>query len=302
MNLREKLRKSTEALAGRLGAVFGKGAPEAGDLERLEEALLGADLGWKLTGEVLAQLPRLCSRQGLPPREALSMILLSMLPVPEAFDDNPRPRVAMLVGVNGSGKTTTVARLAAMHSGMGLKTLMACGDTFRAAAGEQLALWGQRLGIPVVTRPEGTDPGAVAFDAVTSARARGFDRVFIDTAGRLPNRKGLLDELSKVHRVMGKAMEGAPHDVLLVLDGSVGQNALTQADGFARAVPVNGLVITKLDGTAKGGAVFAMAHELGIPIRYIGTGEGGDDLSAFDPVQFTEAMVGLPEHRLADPE
>ncbi len=299
MNLREKLRRSTEALAGRLGAVFGKGAPGPAEMELLEETLLGADLGWKLTEEVLARLPRLCSRQGLDPREALSELLLSMLPVPSEECGDPRPRIAMVVGVNGSGKTTTVARLAAMHSGMGLKTLMACADTFRAAAGEQLSLWGQRLGIPVVTRPEGTDPGAVAFDAVTSACARGFDRVFIDTAGRLPNRKGLLDELSKVHRVIGKAMEGAPHDVLLVLDGSVGQNALMQADGFAGAVPVNGLIITKLDGTAKGGAVFAMARELGMPIRYIGTGEGGDDMTAFDPVQFTEAMVGLPEKRHA---
>ncbi len=299
MNLREKLRKSREALSGKLAALFGGGAPAPGDMEQLEQALIEADLGWKLTEKIVSELPALCSRRGMGFREGLSEMLVSMLPGREEDGLDPRPRVAMLVGVNGSGKTTTVARLSAMHKAMGFKTVMACADTFRAAAGEQLALWGGRLDIPVITRPEGTDPGAVAFDAVASARSRGFDRVFIDTAGRLPNRKGLLDELSKIHRVIGKAMEGAPHDVLLVLDGSVGQNALLQADGFAGAVPVNGLVVTKLDGTAKGGAVFAMAHELGIPIRYIGTGEGGDDMSAFDAEAFTEAMVGRPGEQIA---
>jgi len=291
--LSEKLKKSRDALAGKLASLFGRGMPAAADMEKLEEALLGADLGWKLTGKVMTDLPALCSKQGLELREGLAVVLRGMLPESVDPPGDPRPFVTMVVGVNGSGKTTTVARLAAMEKARGFKTLMACADTFRAAAGEQLALWGTRLDIPVVVRPEGTDPGAVAFDAVASAVARGFDRVFVDTAGRLPNRKGLLDELSKVHRVMGKSMAGAPHRVLLVLDGSVGQNALQQAGGFASAVPLTGLVITKLDGTAKGGAVFAMAHELGIPIMFIGTGEGGGDMSVFDPVEFTGALVGV---------
>lgn len=288
-----KLKKSREALAGKLASLFGKGAPDPADMAMLEEALLEADLGWKLTEKVMKDLPALCSKQGLGLREGLAAVLRDMLPVHVEPAGDPRPLVTMIVGVNGSGKTTTVARLAAMEKARGFKTLMACADTFRAAAGEQLALWGGRLDIPVVVRPEGTDPGAVAFDAVASAVARGFDRVLVDTAGRLPNRKGLLDELSKIHRVMGKSMEGAPHRVLLVLDGSVGQNALLQAGGFASAVPLTGLVITKLDGTARGGAVFAMAHELGIPIMFIGTGEGGGDMSVFDPFEFTGALVGV---------
>lgn len=290
--LSEKLKRSRDALAGRLASLFGKDRPDAAGMTALEEALLEADLGWELTEKVMSDLPALCSRQGIGLREGLAAVLRGMLPAGNPVQGDPRPLVTMVVGVNGSGKTTTVARLAAMEKAAGFRTMMACADTFRAAAGEQLSLWGGRLGIPVVVRPEGTDPGAVAFDAVASAVARGYDRVFVDTAGRLPNRKGLLDELSKVWRVMGKSMEGAPHRVLLVLDGSVGQNALQQAGGFASAVPVTGLVITKLDGTARGGAVFAMAHELGIPIEYIGTGEGGEDISVFDPVEFTTALVG----------
>ncbi len=302
MTLMEKLKKSRRALAGALGGLFGSGPPDGKAMEKAEDALLEADLGWKLAEEVVRELPGLCSKQGISWREGLARILMGMLPRKDDTEVDARPRVTMVVGVNGSGKTTTVARLAAMYSARGEKVMMACADTFRAAAGEQLSLWGERLGVPVVTRFEGADPGAVAFDAVKSACARGYDRVLIDTAGRLPNRKGLLDELGKVHRVIGKAMEGAPHDVLLVLDGSVGQNALLQAEGFSGAVPVSGLVITKLDGTARGGAVFAMSHELGIPIHYIGTGEGGDDLSVFDPVSFTAAMVGVPEGQDADSE
>lgn len=295
MNLGDRLRKTRDLLASRLGALFGSGSPGSEELEKLEEALLEADLGWRLTERVTRDLPGICSARGVGMREGLALLLESMLPPAPGEDHGSELRVIMTVGVNGSGKTTTVARLAAMYRERGHMTVMACADTFRAAAGEQLAQWGRKLDIPVVVRPEGTDPGAVAYDAVASARARGFQRLILDTAGRLPNRKGLLDELSKVHRVTGKALEGAPHEVLLVLDGSVGQNALLQAEGFSRAVPVTGLVVTKLDGTAKGGAVFAMAHETAIPIRYIGTGEGGDDFSAFDPVQFTRALVGLPE-------
>lgn len=291
----DRLRKSREALAEKLGGIFGAAGPDPASMAAAEEALIEADLGWKLAEQVARDLPALCGKQGITWRQGLHRILLEMLPRPPHPPPGVLPEVTMVVGVNGSGKTTTVARLAAMHRSEEGAVMMACADTFRAAAGEQLALWGERLGIPVITRPEGTDPGAVAFDAVRTAADRGFRSLFVDTAGRLPNRKGLLDELGKIHRVMGKAMEGAPRDVLLVLDGSVGQNALLQADGFSGAVPVNGLVITKLDGTARGGSVFAISHELGIPIRYIGTGEGADDLSSFDPDLFTRAMVGFPE-------
>lgn len=292
MSLAERLRRSREVLGRRLGALFGSGVPQPASLEQAEEVLLEADLGWELADRVIRELPDLCVRRGLSWREALSLLLEDML-APGALREDPEGlQVVMAVGVNGSGKTTTVARLAALEASRGRKVMMACADTFRAAAAEQLALWGERLGVPVLTRPQGTDPGAVSFDAVQSAMARGFQRLYLDTAGRLPNRRGLLDELAKVHRVIGKAMEGAPHEVLLVLDGSVGQNAMLQAEGFTGAVPVNGLVITKLDGTARGGAVFAMSHRMGIPIRYIGTGEGPRDLSPFEAGPFIRAMVG----------
>jgi fused signal recognition particle receptor len=198
----------------------------------------------------------------------------------------------MVVGVNGAGKTTTIARLSARLHSHGESVLMACADTYRAAAAEQLSLWGKRLGIPVFTGAGNTDPGAVTFDAVKKAVAGDYSRLIIDTAGRLPTQKGLMDELAKIHRVAGKAMNGAPHSVLLVLDGTVGQNALAQAGQFMEAVPVTDLVVTKLDGTAKGGAVFAMARELGLPIRFIGVGEGPEDIIPFNGKDFITALVG----------
>ena len=294
MGLRERLEKSRHALADGLSRIFTGRAIDDSAMEQAEEVLLGADLGWELTEQIVERLPSRCRKHGGAWKSALAELLLEAFPVPVSeTGDRPSPEVVILVGVNGSGKTTTIARIAAMRADMGERVLLACADTFRAAAAEQLLHWGEVLGVPVLTQLPGSDPGAVAFDAVTRAVSQGYDSVIIDTAGRLPNRSGLMNELSKVHRVTGKAMPGAPHSVLLVLDGTVGQNALAQAEQFSAAVPLTGLVVTKLDGTAKGGAVMAMAHSLGLPIEFIGTGESREDLHRFDQSQFVEALLGI---------
>lgn len=294
MGLREKLAKSRHALADRLSKIFTGIALDEETMAEVEEILLGSDLGWELTEQVVEKLPSKCRKYNGDWKQALTDLLLDSFPVlPVRPPESVRPEVIILVGVNGSGKTTTIARLAGMRMDRGEKVLLACADTFRAAAAEQLRHWGEVLGAPVLTQLAGSDPGAIAFDAVKRALSRGFDSVIIDTAGRLPNRSGLMDELTKVHRVVGKAMPGAPHGVLLVLDATVGQNALAQAEQFSQALPVTGLVITKLDGTAKGGSVMAMAHGLGIPIEYIGTGESREDLRPFDQRKFVEALLDV---------
>lgn len=292
MNLREKLKKSRNALSEKLGMVFVQGVDE-NTLELAEEILLGSDLGWELTELVLERFRKefKLNRESSW-RYILVNVLEELFPDHKPWIPGAKPAVTIVVGVNGAGKTTTIARLSQRIVAGGESVLMGCADTYRAAASEQLALWGQRLNIPVHTSLEGTDPGAVTFDAIRKAQTKQFDHVIIDTAGRLPTQKGLMDELSKVYRVAGKAMEGAPHRVLLILDGTVGQNALPQAQQFTRFIPVTGLVVTKLDGTAKGGSVFAMARELNLPIRYIGVGEGADDIVLFDGRAFVEAIVG----------
>jgi fused signal recognition particle receptor len=292
LNLRKKLKKSRDALSRKLVLVFGHGVDE-NTLEAAEEVLLTADLGWELTELVLDRFRdeyKLNGDAGW--KSVLVSVLQGLVPEYTSWEPDAEPAVTLVVGVNGAGKTTTIARLAQRIAAGGETVLMGCADTYRAAASEQLALWGDRLGIPVYTSVEGTDPGAVTFDSVKRAIAEKFNHVIIDTAGRLPTQKGLMDELSKVYRVVGKAMQGAPHRVILVLDGTVGQNALAQARQFTEFIPVTDLVITKLDGTAKGGSVFAMARELSLPIRYIGVGEGADDLVAFNGKAFVEAIVG----------
>jgi fused signal recognition particle receptor len=292
MNLRQKLKKSRDALSRKLVVVFKQGVDEV-TLEAAEEVLLGSDLGWELTELVLVKF-REQYKFGSDTdwRSVLVSVLEGLVPVHDPWLPVAKPAVTLVVGVNGAGKTTTIARLSQAIAARGDRVLMGCADTYRAAASEQLALWGRKLNIPVHTSAEGTDPGAVTFDAVRRAGTGKFDHVIIDTAGRLPTQRGLMDELSKVYRVAGKAMNGAPHRVLLVLDGTVGQNALSQARQFREFLPVTGLVVTKLDGTAKGGAVFAMARELKLPIRFIGVGEGADDLVAFNGRSFVEAIVG----------
>jgi fused signal recognition particle receptor len=202
------------------------------------------------------------------------------------------PRVVLVVGVNGGGKTTTVAKLAARLRGEGRSVLLAAADTFRAAATEQLVIWGERAGVPVIAHASGADPGAVVFDAARAALGRRSDVLLVDTAGRLHTKSNLMQELEKIARIAAREVPGAPHEVLLVLDATTGQNGLAQAREFTRSVPVTGLVVTKLDGTARGGVALAIARELGVPIRYIGVGEGMDDLLDFDPRAFVESLLG----------
>lgn len=294
MNLRGVLARSRDAIASRLEGVFGHGRTlDAAALAEAEEALLESDLGLEAAEKAVSLMSVLVERSGMPWRDALRRALAEGFPVPPSAPRTvDRPEVVLVVGVNGSGKTTTIARLARLDLDAGRRVLLVCADTFRAAAAEQLEKWGGRLGVETLTRPPGTDPGAAAWDGIRRALASGADTVFVDTAGRLPNRRGLMDELSKIHRVCGKAMAGAPHRSLLVLDASVGQSVMTQAERFGEALPLTGLVLTKLDGTARGGSVLAMAHRLSLPIDYVGTGEGERDLATFDHAAFLEALVG----------
>jgi fused signal recognition particle receptor len=290
MTLLGRLFRNRGSLAGSLSRLFSPGRVDEEVLASAEKVLIEADLGCEITDRILDRLRRNPGRESSWKAEVCA-ILLDSLPPSRPAGTPARPDVSMFVGVNGSGKTTTIARLAWRAGVAGRKPLLACADTFRAAAAEQLSLWGERMGIEVFSGKPGADPGAVAYDSILRARSAGHDCVLIDTAGRLPNQKGLLDELAKIHRVCGKAMEGAPHSVLLVLDGSVGQNALSQGEHFGGALPVSGLVLTKLDGTAKGGSVLALSSKLGIPIEYIGVGEAKEDLLPFDPVDFIEALL-----------
>ena len=269
-------------------------------IDQLEDALLRADLSVSLVDPVMLQV-RDVVREGRAktPRavlEAVKDALVAVLPdAPEVAA--PSPRVILVVGVNGSGKTTTAAKLAKRLKDQGAKPLLAAADTFRAAAIEQLERWAQRVGVPVISgRPEG-DPAAVVFDAINAAKARGHDVVIADTAGRLHTKAHLMDELEKVVRVAARARDGAPDEVLLVLDGTQGQNAIVQAREFTKTAGVTGLAITKLDGTAKGGAVFAIANDLGLPVRWLGVGEGADDLVPFDPRAFVAGMLGSDGRR-----
>jgi fused signal recognition particle receptor len=279
-----------------LSQLFSSGSIDEGVLEEAEEILLGSDLGWELTEKILLELPGRIKKSGQGWKEALAGILRESVPVRSSSRIiSARPRVIIVIGVNGAGKTTTIARLAAKLQKKKSRVLLACADTFRAAAAEQLEIWAEKLGTAIITQLPGSDPGAVAYDAVKRGLSRDYDTVIIDTAGRLPNKKGLLAELSKIHRVCGKAMESAPHEVLLILDGTVGQNAIAQAEQFLEAIPVTGLVITKLDGTAKGGSVLAMASQMDIPVEYIGVGETSDDLIEFELDSFINALLDIEE-------
>jgi fused signal recognition particle receptor len=225
-------------------------------------------------------------------KSALAEAMLEMLTTPPPAEAAERPRVVLLVGVNGVGKTTTIAKLAHLDREAGREPLLVAADTFRAAAAEQLAAWGQRLGVDVVRQQHGADPAAVVFDGLTAALTRGVEAVYIDTAGRLHTKVNLMEELKKIHRTIGKKLPGAPHEIYLVLDATTGQNALSQARLFQEAVGVTGIILTKLDGTAKGGVALAVAHETGIPLRYLGVGEGLDDLKPFDSEAFVAAILG----------
>ncbi|TDI88257.1 MAG: signal recognition particle-docking protein FtsY [Caldithrix sp.] len=273
-------------------------------LEQIEEVLIGADLGVETSLSVIEQLQNHVNREGFNEPEELTAFLKSELikhltgspgeengtAATDFFNPTIKPFVVMVVGVNGTGKTTTIGKLAKIFHDNGQKVLLAAADTFRAAASEQLEIWAKRAGVDVVRTQAGGDPAAVAFDALKAAIAREVDVLIVDTAGRLHTKVNLMEELKKINRVLGKAMETAPHEVLLTLDASTGQNALLQAKEFKETVPLTGLVVTKLDGTAKGGMVLTVQSQLDLPVRFVGLGESMDDLKPFDSKTFVEAL------------
>ena len=297
---RERLSRSREAISGGLDRVFaGRKEVDAALLEELEELLITADLGVETTLHLVQSLQERLKRRELGDVERLKAALreemLNLLQGAPAPERTARPWVVLLVGVNGVGKTTTLAKLAHQDQLQGRTPLLIAGDTFRAAAVEQLQIWGERLGAPVIHQKTGADPAAVVFDGLAAALARDVDTVFIDTAGRLHTKVNLMEELKKIFRTAGKKLPGAPHEVLLVLDATTGQNALSQARIFHEAVGISGIVLTKMDGTAKGGVALAVAHETGLPLRYIGLGEGLEDLRPFDAEAFVAAILGEDE-------
>jgi fused signal recognition particle receptor len=272
----------------------------AESLDELEAALLGADLGMVMTQQILAAAKKAFESQG---RAGLDFLEIAAREVEQSLSSNnselqKQPdgvTVVSIVGVNGTGKTTTSAKLAHLIQQRGQAAVLAACDTFRAAAVEQIKIWGTRLNVPVIAGAYGADPASVAHDAVVAAQSRNADFLFIDTAGRLHTKHNLMQELQKVHRVMDKKFPGAPHETLLVLDATTGMNALNQAREFHKTVKLTGLVVTKLDGTSKGGMVVAIQKELGIPIKFIGVGEQADDLQPFDAKQFAEALFSMKE-------
>ncbi|HEX3172721.1 MAG TPA: signal recognition particle-docking protein FtsY [Solirubrobacterales bacterium] len=295
--LRESLSKSRQALVEEISAsLFDRIDEET--WERLEEALILADVGAPTTAEVVERLEQevesgAVSADGEAVRDRLIEILAEVAAAGrQPIDLSGEPAVLLMVGVNGTGKTTTIGKVAwHLSKELGLSVVLAAGDTYRAAAAEQLAEWAERAGAELVRSTEGADPGAVAFDAVAAARARGADVVIVDTAGRLHTQGNLMDELAKVRRVIAKQMPDAPHETLISIDATTGQNGLRQAKVFSEAVEVDGVVLTKLDGTAKGGIVLAIANELSIPVKLIGTGESLEDLRPFDPNDFARALL-----------
>ena len=296
---RQSLSKTRSHLTSSLGRLLlGKKEIDADLLEELETLLLRADLGIETTQLILQQLTEAVERKQLADGDAVFMALKTKLEAILSAVTHPliletpdkSPFVILMVGVNGAGKTTTIGKLAQQYKQAGKKVMLAAGDTFRAAAVEQLQAWGERNQVPVIAQQTGADSASVIFDALKAATARGIDVLIADTAGRLHTQHNLMDELKKIKRVLHKLNIDAPHETLLVLDASVGQNALNQARQFHQSVGLTGIVMTKLDGTAKGGILFAIAHELGIPFRYIGVGEGIDDLRTFDAQQLIEAM------------
>jgi len=293
--LKDGLRKTREGLLAKLAPFYGAPLDEQ-TLASLEEALLASDLGPATTAAILDAARGALGRQGPANAEAMRGVLagriaelLTVGPPPAPLPPAP-PHVTLFLGVNGSGKTTTLAKLAKRYRDEGESVLLAAADTFRAAAIEQLQIWGQRIDAEVIAHRPGGDPAAVVFDACRAAAARGVQRLLIDTAGRLHTRQNLMEELKKIRRVIAREIRGAPHETLLVLDATTGLNAVAQAREFHLAIGVTGLVIAKLDGTAKGGAVIAIAQSLQLPVRYIGVGETPEDLQPFDPREFASAL------------
>jgi fused signal recognition particle receptor len=266
-------------------------------IDGLEEGLLGADVGAELTTALVERIERRVRDEKISKMDRFTEVLReetrALIPrrIAGTIDlGRAKPFVLLVVGVNGTGKTTTIAKLAARWKGEGKSVILGAGDTFRAAAIEQLQMWADRIGVPLVKHKAGSDPAAVAHDAVSAAKARGADVVIIDTAGRLHNKSHLMSELSKIHRVIDKELPGAPHETILVIDGTTGQNGVSQAAAFLEAAKVTGMVVTKLDGTAKGGVILSIMRQFDIPVKFIGVGEAADDLIPFDPAAYVDTL------------
>jgi fused signal recognition particle receptor len=292
------LKRSSDQLTGGIAAVFTKKKLDQAMLDELEDILIQADFGIDMASDVTEALRRDRFDRDIAPEEVRAVLASEVVKVLDAvakpldIDASVRPFVILMVGVNGSGKTKTIGKLASLYRTAGKSVMLAAGDTFRAAAIEQLQVWGQRTGAPVVVRPAGSDASGLAFDAMTEARAAGVDLLIIDTAGRLQNRDELMSELEKIIRVIKKVDPAAPHATLLTLDATTGQNALNQVEIFRKRAGVTGLVMTKLDGTARGGILVAIAKKFGLPVHFIGVGEGVDNLEPFAAGDFARAIVG----------
>jgi fused signal recognition particle receptor len=292
---KQGLSRSSKAAFGRLACIFGMTEITDETWDQLESILIQADLGIETTNVVVESLRSTARRLGLTRssdlRVSLETELLARLDGVPALALSAKPCVILLVGVNGSGKTTTAAKLGRRFADEGKRVLLVAADTFRAAAVDQLQIWAERLDIPILAGQMGSDPGAVVYDGIQSAIAKNYDLVLVDTAGRLHTRYNLMEELKKVYRVAGKALAGAPHAVWLILDATTGQNALVQARSFKEAVNVNGVILAKLDSSARGGMVFAIQHELGLPVLFAGLGEKAEDLTPFDPEAFVKGIL-----------
>jgi fused signal recognition particle receptor len=292
---RSGLSKTRQSFFGRISQLLGNTEIDDDTWDDVEALLIQADLGLPTTQRVIEDLKGRVRSEGITRTDqlnkALKESLASLLKQPPEPNISGRPlSIILIVGVNGSGKTTSIAKLAYRLSNYGRKVMLAAGDTFRAAAIEQLQTWGERAGVPVIANKPGSDPSAVVFDAVSAAKARGMDVLIIDTAGRLHNNYNLMEELAKIRATSAKVVPDAPHEVWLVLDGTTGQNALQQAQKFKELIDVTGVIVTKLDGTAKGGMVFAIFNELGLPVHYVGLGEGINDLVFFQPDHFVKSL------------
>jgi fused signal recognition particle receptor len=297
--LKSGLSRSAEKLGSGIAAAFTKRKLDDEALEELEDMLIGADLGTKVAARVIGEFRRTRFGKEVTDTEIRETLaadiaaILAPVAVPLVPDGSKKPFVILMTGVNGAGKTTTIGKLASLYRDQGLTVMLAAGDTFRAAAVEQLQVWGQRAGAEVVSAPANTDPASLAHDALAKAAQKGADVLLIDTAGRLHNKTALMDELRKIVRVIRKLDESAPHAVLLTLDATTGQNAVSQVRIFKEMVDLTGLIVTKLDGSARGGIVVALADEFGLPVHAVGTGEQAGDLRPFDATEFARALVGL---------
>ncbi|MDQ6767043.1 MAG: signal recognition particle-docking protein FtsY [Candidatus Eremiobacteraeota bacterium] len=295
-SLRDGLEKTRNNLAGHLNALLGRQLVDDEFWQQLEETLIAADFGVPITEKIVGDLKIAAQQQNL--KVANDVIALFKTDVAdymkhpriEAVPVQAKPHVVLVVGVNGSGKTTTIGKLAAQERKRGRSVTLVAADTFRAAAAEQLAIWAERAGAEIVRHKEGADPAAVVFDGLAAAKSRGVDVVFVDTAGRLQTKHNLMEELKKIRRIIAREVEGAPQETLLVLDATTGQNALSQARLFHEATDVTGIVLTKLDGTAKGGIILAIMDQVDLPVKYVGFGEKVDQLRPFDPRGYVEAL------------